>query len=133
MLDYDALKVGENLTSLEVEISHNQIIRYAGASGDFNPIHHNVEFAKSVGLESTIAHGMFVMAQISKLCSSWVEQSKVSSFGVKFKNMTKMGEVIVCTGKIKRKEDHSRKVVIAVEAKNVEGEVKASGDIVVTL
>ena len=132
-MKYSELEIGQVLPELNAgTINHNQIVKYAGASGDFNPIHHNIEFAQKVGLKGTIAHGMFIMAQIGRACIFWIEQRQVYSFGVKFKKMTQMGEIIVCYGKVKRKDDQKKTVTIFVEAKNTEGEVKASGDVVVS-
>ena len=63
-------KIGDEIPGLKIAtIQHADLVRYSGASGDFNPIHTDPEFAKSVGLSGTIAHGMYVMAQIGRMCT----------------------------------------------------------------
>lgn len=114
-------------------IKHMDLVRYAGASGDFNPIHTDPDFAKEVGLGGTIAHGMYVMAQIGRLASGWVHPLQMKSFGVKFKQMTRPGETLTCRGTVKRKkEDGGQKLMtVAVEAVGDSGDVKASGDLII--
>ncbi|MFC9251320.1 MaoC family dehydratase [Amycolatopsis thailandensis] len=63
---------GEELAPLTVEITRDQLVRYAGASLDFNPIHWNEAFAKEVGLPDVIAHGMLTMALGSRLVTDWL-------------------------------------------------------------
>ncbi|EMD29182.1 MaoC family dehydratase [Amycolatopsis azurea] len=63
---------GEELAPLTVEVTREQLVRYAGASLDFNPIHWNEAFAKEVGLPDVIAHGMFTMALGSRLVTDWL-------------------------------------------------------------
>ena len=114
-------------------IAHMDLVRYAGASGDFNPIHTDPEFGKSVGLGGTIAHGMYVMAQVGRMCTNWVNPAQIEFFGIKFKGMTKPGEMIVCTGEVKKKKEENGKklITVSVTASNEAGEVKAGGDLIV--
>jgi len=114
-------------------IAHMDLVRYAGASGDFNPIHTDPEFARSVGLGGTIAHGMYVMAQIGRLCTNFAHPSQIRFFGVKFKGMAKPGETLVCTGKVKRKKEENgeKLITVSVEAADTEGNVKAGGDLII--
>lgn len=133
-IEYDAIEVGSELPKLECEvIKHANLVRYAGASGDFNPIHNDPDFAKSVGLDGTIAHGMYVMAQVGRLCTAWADQKQIRAFGVKFKAMTKPGQKLICSGKVKRKKDENgeKLITVAVEAADESGEVKAAGDLVI--
>lgn len=133
-LEYEKIEVGQELPPLSIPtVEHANLVRYAGASGDFNPIHNDPDFAKKAGLDGTIAHGMYVMAQVGRLCTSWADQKDIRFFGVKFKAMTKLGEKLTCVGTVKRKkEDNGEKLVtVTVEAKNEAGEVKAGGDLIV--
>jgi acyl dehydratase len=68
---FDAAAVGDQLPPLTVQFTRAQLIRYAGASGDFNPIHWNQRVAQEVGLPDVIAHGMLTMAQAGRLVSDW--------------------------------------------------------------
>jgi acyl dehydratase len=133
-INFDQVEVGQSLAPLDIEpITHAHLVRYAGASGDFNPIHNDPDFARKAGLEGTISHGMYVMAQVGRLCTSWADQKDIAYFGVTFKAMTKLGEKLTVVGTIKKKfeKDGKKTVTVLVEAKNEAGEVKAGGDLVV--
>ena len=66
------LATGQDIGSSTLEISRADLVRYAGASGDFNPIHWNERFARSVGLPGVIAHGMFTMGAAVQLVTDWI-------------------------------------------------------------
>ena len=72
MIDFDSLEKGQVIGTHTVLVNRADLVRYAGASGDFNPIHWNERFAKEVELESVIAHGMFTMGSVIDLVSQWV-------------------------------------------------------------
>ncbi len=131
-IKYDEYEKGAEIPELQVgPLKHMDLVRYAGASGDFNPIHTDPEFAvKEAGLDSTIAHGMYVMAQLGRLATNWVHPGQMKSFGVKFKGMTFPGDVIVCKGKVKKKNDDAKEMTVSLEAQ-VNGETKVAGDLVV--
>ncbi|WP_409489829.1 MaoC family dehydratase [Amycolatopsis sp. cmx-11-12] len=63
---------GEELTPLTIDVTRDQLVRYAGAALDFNPIHWNEAFAKEVGLPDVIAHGMLTMALGARLVTDWL-------------------------------------------------------------
>jgi acyl dehydratase len=78
-------KAGDALPTREFPITRADLVRYAGASGDFNPIHWNERFAKSVGLPDVIAHGMFTMATAIRVLTDWVgDPGAVIEYGVRF-------------------------------------------------
>lgn len=133
-IKFSDVEVGTELPELRTKpIEHMTLVRYAGASGDFNPIHTDPAFAEKVGLGGTIAHGMFTMAQIGRMISGWVNPLQVREFGVKFKAMSKPGQTLVCTGKVKKKKEEEGKklITVSVQAADESGEVKAAGDLVV--
>lgn len=72
MVRFEDLEKGQEIGSLAVDLSRASLVRYAGASGDFNPIHWNERFAQSVGLSGVIAHGMLTMGTAVQLVSDWV-------------------------------------------------------------
>ncbi|GAA3304061.1 MULTISPECIES: MaoC family dehydratase [Glutamicibacter] len=72
MIEFDSLEKGQVIGSHTVQVNRADLVRYAGASGDFNPIHWNERFAKEVELPSVIAHGMFTMGSVIDLVSQWV-------------------------------------------------------------
>ncbi|SDQ93058.1 MaoC family dehydratase [Arthrobacter crystallopoietes] len=65
------LSVGQEIGSTSIDVSRADLVRYAGASGDFNPIHWNDRFAEQVGLPGVIAHGMFTMGAAVQLVTDW--------------------------------------------------------------
>jgi acyl dehydratase len=76
---------GQELPALTVHLDRAQLVRYAGASGDFNPIHWNARVATSVGLPDVIAHGMLTMALAGRLVTDWAsDPADVLEFGVRF-------------------------------------------------
>ena len=99
------LEVGQVIGSQEVLLTRDSLVRYAGASGDFNPIHYRDDFATSVGLPGVIAHGMLTMGVSVQVVVDWVgDPGKVSDYSVRFTKMVDVdaneGAVLVITGKI---------------------------------
>jgi acyl dehydratase len=94
--------------------------RYAGASGDFNPIHIDVDFAKSVGLPQNILHGLYSMAQVARACTNAAggDPRSLRRLSVQFRGMGLPEREIVVTGSVK--EEGDGRVVVAAEA--VQGE-----------
>lgn len=80
-----AVSVGDVLPPLTVRLTRAQLVRYAGASGDFNPIHWNARVATSVGLPDVIAHGMLTMATAGRIVSDWVgDPGRIRAYEVRF-------------------------------------------------
>jgi acyl dehydratase len=80
-----AAAVGDEIGPLVVAVDRPQLVRYAGASGDFNPIHWNERVATAVGLDGVIAHGMLTMALAGRLVTDWAgDPGAVASFDVRF-------------------------------------------------
>jgi acyl dehydratase len=76
---------GDQLPALRVTVQRGDLVRYAGASGDFNPIHWNERFAREVGLPGVIAHGMLTMALGARLLTTWAgDPAAVVDYGVRF-------------------------------------------------
>ncbi|MEE1803801.1 MaoC family dehydratase [Streptomyces sp. NPDC101062] len=84
-IGYDDVEVGTELPARSFPVTRATLVRYAGASGDFNPIHWNEKFAKEVGLPDVIAHGMFTMAEAIRVVTDWVgDPGAVVEYGVRF-------------------------------------------------
>ncbi|MFF0158720.1 MaoC family dehydratase [Streptomyces sp. NPDC005263] len=82
---YDDVEVGTELPAQSFPVTRDTLVRYAGASGDFNPIHWNEKFAKEVGLPDVIAHGMFTMAEAIRVVTDWTgDPGAVVEYGVRF-------------------------------------------------
>ena len=128
---YDSVSVGDMLPDLELPaVSRSALALYAKASGDHNPIHIDVEFARKAGMPDVIAHGMLLMAWIGRLLTRWAPQRDLREFGVRFTAITHVGERIICTGRVSEKEERDGERLVKVEVKtmNDAGELKVVGD-----
>ena len=99
------LEVGQEIGSRTFELSRDSLVRYAGASGDFNPIHYRDDFAQSVGLPGVLAHGMLTMGVAVQVAADWVgDAGKVVDYGVRFTKPVLVdaieGATVVVSGKI---------------------------------
>jgi len=84
-IDILTLEVGQEVGSESFTFTRDSLVRYAGASGDFNPIHYRDDFAKSVGLDGVLAHGMLTMGTAVQVVVNWVgDAGKVIDYGVRF-------------------------------------------------
>jgi acyl dehydratase len=84
-MNLEALNVGDVIGSKEFSFSRDALVKYAGASGDFNPIHYRDDFAKSVGLEGVLAHGMLTMGAAVQVAVDWAAPTGVvSDYSVRF-------------------------------------------------
>ncbi|MFJ6899681.1 MaoC family dehydratase [Streptomyces hokutonensis] len=82
---YDDIEIGTELPAQTFPVTRAMLVQYAGASGDFNPIHWNEKFAKEVGLPDVIAHGMFTMAEAIRVVTDWAgDPGAVVEYGVRF-------------------------------------------------
>ncbi|MFJ3145666.1 MaoC family dehydratase [Streptomyces halstedii] len=82
---YESVEVGTELPAQTFPVTRAALVQYAGASGDFNPIHWNERFAREVGLPDVIAHGMFTMAEAIRVVTDWVgDPGAVVEYGVRF-------------------------------------------------
>jgi acyl dehydratase len=102
---------GDELPPLEVRVRRADLVRYAGASLDFNPIHWNEKVAVDVGLPGVIAHGMFTMALAGRLVTNWLgDPGAVVEYGARFIRPVVVpndadGALVELTGKIKEVRD----------------------------
>jgi acyl dehydratase len=84
-VEYAAVEVGTELPAQSFPVTRATLVQYAGASGDFNPIHWNEKFAREVGLPDVIAHGMFTMAEAIRVVTDWAgDPGAVVDYGVRF-------------------------------------------------
>ncbi|MFH9087517.1 dehydratase [Streptomyces sp. Ru62] len=108
---YDEVEVGTELPAQTFPVTRATLVRYAGASGDFNPIHWNEKFAKEVGLPDVIAHGMFTMAEAIRVVTDWTgDPGAVVEYGVRFTKPVVVpnddqGALIEVSGKVAAKLD----------------------------
>ncbi len=108
-VSYDSVAKGTELPARRYQVTRLDLVKYAGASGDFNVIHWNERAARSVGLPDVIAHGMYTMAQAGKLVTEWAgDPGAITEFGVRFSAMVPVpddgvGATIEVTGKVLEK------------------------------
>jgi acyl dehydratase len=127
---YEDVQVGDAVPKLvKPALTHIQLVRYAGASGDFNPLHTDPKFGEMVGTGGIISHGMLIMGFVGQMLSDYVGPTALRKFGVRFKGMTRLDDVITCTGTITEKYEVDGVGIIAgkVQAADQNGDVKVSG------
>lgn len=124
------VKVGDRLPPLsKAPIDRTQLVKYAGASGDFNRIHFEEEFAKGAGYPSVIAHGMLSMAFLGQLAAGWAGPQAVRKIRARFKAVTYPGDVVTCHGEVTavRDEGGARIVEVKLWAETKPGMVTVEG------
>ncbi|GAX88443.1 MaoC/PaaZ C-terminal domain-containing protein [Effusibacillus lacus] len=129
--EMQAIGVGQELPSLvKEEITHVQLVKYAGASGDFNPIHTVVPIGEKAGLGGVIAHGMLIMGFAGQAITTWFPRKNLRRFKVRFVAMTRPGEEITVNGKVMERitVGGESRLLCEVMAQNSNGEVKLKGE-----
>ncbi|WP_037255723.1 MaoC family dehydratase [Roseobacter sp. SK209-2-6] len=130
---FDSIEVGDSLPALtQREISRTTLALFAGASGDHNPIHIDIDFAKAAGMPDVFAHGMLNMTYLGHLLTAWVPQSAVREFSTRFVAITQIHAEVTCTGRVVEKREGNL-VALEIEATDQNGEVKLAGKALVEL
>jgi len=136
-LDCASLAVGSAHEVVLVEnLTRTQIVQYAGASGDFNPIHHDELFAsKAAGYPSVFAHGMLTMGLTGRLLTDWLGDGVLREYGVRFVRQVWPGDTLTARGVVKqiRVDGAEGLVEIEIETRNQKGEPVVSGSAVAAL
>jgi acyl dehydratase len=137
-VNYDDVEVGTALPAQTFAVKRVDLVKYAGASGDFNIIHWNERTAKAVGLPNVIAHGMFTMAEAGRVITDWVgDPGAVLDYGVRFSAPIPVedddeGTVLSVSGWVESKLD-DRRVSVALEAKALDATVLTKARAIVQL
>jgi len=135
-LYFDDLNVGDEIPALTTApITETQLVRYSGASGDFNPIHTVHHVAEQAGLGGVIAHGMLVMGLVGRIITNWVGVAPLRQYGVRFLSMARPGQIITVSGQVVEKMavDGEHRVRCEVMAVDQDGDQKVKGSFVVAL
>ena len=122
--------VGDKIPDLVIEpITRSTLALYAGASGDHNPIHIDLDFAKESGMKDVFAHGMLIMAYLGKAVTNIVPQSNLKNFSVRFSSITNIGDILTCSGKVKKidKNNSKKTIVLDLIVSDKFGDIKISG------
>lgn len=130
-LKASALKVGDTHTERVVEnLSRTQIVQYAGASGDYNPLHTDEVYTTQVaGYPTVFAHGMLTMGLTSKMLTNYVGPGRLKKFGVRFTNQVWPGDTLDATATVEaiRDEDGAKVVDLKLSTTNQDGKEVVSG------
>ncbi len=106
-----------SLEPTSVILEQPDLIRYAAAAGDYNPIHYDTEAAKAAGLPGVVVHGMLNMALLAEYLEPWVESGyHVEDFQVRFRNFVRPGSPVVVVGKVKSETVEEVKIALQITA-----------------
>ncbi len=132
-LYFEEVQPGDTIPEItKPPVTHNMLVRYSGASGDFNPLHTDPAVGMAGGTGGIIAHGMMIKGYLGHLISDYLGgPTGLRRFGARFQSMTRIGDVITCTGVITKKyegEDPDYGFIEGeVKAADATGDVKATG------
>jgi acyl dehydratase len=135
-LRFDRVSVGDELPPVQkAPLTRKTLALFAGASGDHNPVHIDIDAAKVAGLPDVIGHGMLTMAYLAQVLTGWVPQSAIRSYSGKFVSPTRVGNVLTCTGKVLDKKMIGSQGTARVQLQVVDqfGEIKLRGEAEVAL
>ncbi|MNE55776.1 bifunctional enoyl-CoA hydratase/phosphate acetyltransferase [compost metagenome] len=133
---FSDIQVGDEIPLLKLQpVNRTTLALYCGASGDHNPIHVDLDFARKSRMDDVFAHGMLSAAYFGRLLTTWVPQSQVRSLSVRFTGITQIGHIPNCTGKVVEKfiDAGEQRVRLALRCANQYGEEKLAGEAVVAL
>jgi acyl dehydratase len=133
---FDDVKVGDELPPLvKGPIKQIQLTRYAGASGDFNPIHQDDEFARAAGMGGVFAHGMLSMGFVGQAVTDWAGAGTVRKLGVRFAALVRLKDVVICRGRVVAKSSTAGVHLVDLEvwAENQQAEKVVTGRATVAL
>ena len=128
--------IGDTLPEMQFgPISRKVLALYAGASGDHNPAHIDIDFAKAAGLPDVFAHGMLSFGVLSRVVTEWVGGEQLRSFGARFVSITQVHDLITCRGTVTEtfEEDGERRARVEVSATAQDGRQTLLGQAVIAL
>lgn len=129
-------RIGDRLPQIVFgPISRATLALYAGASGDHNPIHIDIDMAKSAGLPDVFAHGMLSFGVLARVPQSWAGIENLRAFGARFVSMTQVHDVITCNGEIVEilRENGEKRARIFLTATAQDGRKTLTGEAIVAL
>ena len=131
-LSYDGVEVGDEAPSLDHKLTRMDLVRYAGASGDFNPMHTDEVAAHAAGLPSVFGHGMFTMGLLGTALTNYAGIGNLASYRVRFTKQTWPDEVLTTRIVVsaKRQVGDRRLIDLDCSVTNADGQVKVEGSAV---
>ncbi len=133
-LKASALKVGQTHEEVVVhDLSRTQIVQYAGASGDYNPLHTDTDYAHQAGMPDVFAHGMLSAAYLARVLTRWAEPAALRRLSVRFEAITHIGDEVHCQARVsgRRIEHDEALLTLALAARSQTGETRLTGTAVV--
>ncbi len=129
------VKAGDVMPPLTTDpINRVQLVKYAGSSLDFNPLHYDEDFAHKAGLKGCIAHGMLSMGFLGRYAMNWGgPKAFVRDIDVRFTSPTDLGDTVVCKGTVKSVNAAKKEVECEFETSTLRGNVTVKGTAVVRL
>ena len=133
---FDTVQVGDRLPALQLPVvDRTTLALFAGASGDHNPIHIDIDVARSAGMPDVFAQGMLGMAWLARVITGWVPQSQLRRFDARFQGITHLGNAIRCSGRVLEKFDLDGEHCVRIELRSANqfGQTKIVGEALVAL
>lgn len=129
-VDWETLCVGDERRFDAGTLERFHFVRYAGASGDFNPLHYDADAARAAGLETVFGQGMFTAGILSRIPAQWFGPEAIRRYAVRFRARLWPGDKVNCWGKVVRiyREDGRPHADLVLIAKNQNGEVLVRGE-----
>lgn len=130
-----ALSIGDTFNLTKEPISRTTLALFAGASGDHNPIHIDLDFVRKAGLDDVFAHGMLGMAYLGQLLTNNFSQKKIKKYSAKFISITQIGAKFSLTGHIIDEIilDGEKCLKIEIKAEDQNQDVKIAGEAIIAL
>ena len=130
-----ALSIGDSFNLTKEPISRTTLALFAGASGDHNPIHIDLDFVRKAGLDDVFAHGMLGMAYLGQLLTNNFSQEKIKKYSAKFISITQIGAKFSLTGHIIDEIilDGEKCLKIEIKAEDQNQDVKIAGEAIIAL
>jgi acyl dehydratase len=128
-LSYEDVAVGDEGPPISHTLTRTDLVMYAGASGDFNPMHHDEIAAQASGLPSVFGHGMFTAGLLATAVTNYVGVGNLASYRVRFTKQTWPGEVLT-TSVVVREKREGNQLVLDCSVTNENGEAKIQGEAV---
>jgi len=134
-LFFDEVNEGDEAPEFSHELTRTDLVMYAGASGDFNPMHHDDTVAQGVGYPSVFGHGMFSAGVLSHYVTDWVGVGNVRKFGVSFRGQLYPGATLTFTAKVtkKYKEGDENRIDATLQGVDDKGTVIINGNLTAAL
>ena len=133
---FEEIEAGAEITELIKEPSTRQLVMWAGASGDLNPIHYDKDYATKRGLPGVVVHGQRAGSCMAQMDTDWIgEKGSLKKLNINYKSMNSPGEKLICRGKVTGKsvEDGESIVTVSLWVENPKGEKTLTGTAKVVL